>query len=71
MAWQHHNDSGNLPIHVYPVNDEKEHDVEDSEGLGCCSCNPVIDWSGPRVLVIHNAFDMRELIEQAEEIKND
>lgn len=51
--------------HIYPIGDEKEHDTE-STG---CHCDPIIDWE--KSLVIHSAFDGRELIEQAEAIKKD
>lgn len=61
-------------IHVYPMNDEKEHDTEST----MCWCQPRVEWvdqdSGEAysgAMVIHNSADGRELIEQAEEIKND
>lgn len=54
--------------HVYPLNDEKEHDVSDEATT--CHCGPRIDWSGPVPLMIHRSFDGRELIEEAERIKD-
>jgi hypothetical protein len=56
--------------HVYPVNDEKEHDTESLD----CWCNPRVLWGdqdGPfsEPVIVHNSADCRELIEQAEEIK--
>lgn len=48
--------------HVYPLRDERPHVLEGTE----CPCNPEVDWTGPEALVIHSAFDGRELIEQAE-----
>ena len=60
-------------LHIYPVNDEQEHDTESDQ----CHCHPVVQWVDdktglplPEGLVIHNAFDCREVVEQAEEIKN-
>lgn len=58
-------------MHVYPLNDEQEHELEGT----MCHCNPTVEWADPvtgepysEALVIHNAFDCREVIEQAEEI---
>lgn len=57
--------------HLYPVNDEQEHDLDST----MCPCNPRVEWEDPETgepyaeaLVIHNAFDCREVVEQAEEI---
>lgn len=52
--------------HVYPLNDEREHVTEGTT----CWCDPKLDISGPELIVIHNSADCRELIEQAEVIKN-
>jgi hypothetical protein len=44
-------------LHILPKNDDKSHkDI----GLDC-PCNPRIDWNN--MLVIHNAWDFRELKE--------
>ena len=51
-------------IHVYPVNDVREHDLEST----MCECNPRIDWSGAEALVIHNAWDCREIHEELERL---
>ena len=58
-------------MHVYPLNDEHEHEVEGT----MCPCNPKVEFADPatgepysEALVIHNAFDCREVIEEAEEI---
>lgn len=55
--------------HVYPLNDEQEHTLEGT----MCKCNPTVEWVDPNTgeayteaLVIHNSFDGREIIEQAE-----
>ena len=55
-------------IHVYPINDEREHDIRDTT---MCWCDPSLDTENPEIIVIHNSADCRELIEQAEEIKNE
>lgn len=52
-------------IHVVPMNDEEEHDL-DSE----CRCKPVVHWQSPdgdilpTALVVHNSFDCREVSEE-------
>ena len=51
-------------INIMPVNDEREH-----EGATTCWCNPQLITDEPELIVVHNAADCRELIEQAEEIK--
>lgn len=59
-------------LHLLPIRDEREH-----EETTMCWCNPTVEFTDPDTgeaysegLVIHNAADCRELIEQAEEIKN-
>ena len=52
-------------LHIYPVGDEKEHDIESTT----CWCEPKIEWDHPEPLVIHNAADCREIVEEAERIK--
>lgn len=59
-------------IHVYPLNDEREHELSGT----MCPCEPRVEWRHPDTgefhsegLVIHNSFDCREIVEQAEEIK--
>lgn len=47
----------NKPQHVYPLNDLKEHQLNAS-----CWCEPAID----ELLVVHNAADGREFIEEEE-----
>jgi hypothetical protein len=46
-------------IHVYPLNDLREHDLEST----MCECEPRIDWDQSEAIVIHNSFDGRELEE--------
>lgn len=50
-------------IHCYPLNDEKEHDINTS-----CWCAPRVEWEHTEPLCIHNAADCREIVEQAEHI---
>lgn len=58
--------------HVLPVNDEREH-----EETTTCPCHPAVLWNDPETgeayaeaLVVHNAFDCREVVEEAERIKD-
>lgn len=53
-------------IHVYPINDLREHVVIGVD----CPCEPCVEVIGANLLVIHNAFDNREIIEQAIDIMN-
>lgn len=46
-------------IHVLPVKDLREH-----EESRTCWCQPVIDLTGRTALVVHQALDGRELVEQ-------
>uniref|UniRef100_A0A6M3KT53 Uncharacterized protein n=1 Tax=viral metagenome TaxID=1070528 RepID=A0A6M3KT53_9ZZZZ len=62
-----------MSIHVYPVKDEREHELD---GLHCW-CGPKVLFSDPdtgqtysEALVVHAAADCREVIEEAEEIIN-
>lgn len=54
--------------HVYPINDGREHETGDTT---TCWCDPQLEIDQPEMIVIHNSLDCRELIEQAEEIKNE
>ena len=58
-------------IHIIPLNDLREHEEEGT----MCPCGPTVEWSDPvtgkpyaEAVVIHNAWDNRELVEQAEAI---
>jgi hypothetical protein len=46
--------------HVLPVDDTEQH----SESYKC-HCNPEVRNEGLNMLVIHNSFDGREIIEEA------
>lgn len=50
--------------HIYPVNDIIEHDLDTTT----CECQPKIEEVNGEMLVIHNSYDGRELMEQAKEI---
>lgn len=51
--------------HIYPVNDLEEHDLEGTT----CKCGPKVEFpEDGGMLVIHNAFDLRELVEMANEV---
>ena len=51
-------------INIIPINDEHAHEESTT-----CWCNPQLITGYPELVVVHNAADCRELIEQAEEIK--
>lgn len=53
-------------IHVYPVNDLQEHVLVGVD----CPCDPDVEVIGATLLIVHNAFDHREIIEQAIDIMN-
>lgn len=53
-------------IHILPINDEMEHEEEGT----ACRCDPKLITDEAELIVVHNSADGRELIEQAEEIKN-
>lgn len=53
--------------HVYPVDDLRPHETEGDP----CRCHPVYQYIGSgQVMVIHNAFDGRDLKEIAEQRMN-
>jgi len=52
---------------VVPLNDLREH--KDFETT--CECNPRVEWINGEMLIIHNAFDQREIIEKVNEILKD
>lgn len=47
--------------HVYPLNDFRDHDTDDKN----CWCHPYIDDED--MLVIHNAMDGREHVENGKQ----
>ena len=54
-------------IHVYPTGDLKEHWVETGD-MDSCPCQPTVRFEGVEAIIIHNAWDNREIIEQANEV---
>ena len=59
--WKAQNSGDDNWTHVMPVGDTKEHTPHTY-----CHCKPLIDWKDQ--LVIHNAFDHREAVEEANRI---
>lgn len=49
-------------IHIVPLNDLKEHESSDT-----CHCKPRVEVIGVKLLIIHNAYDNRETIENIQE----
>jgi hypothetical protein len=56
----------NNDIHVYPLNDLREH-ITDGPS---CPCEPRVELEGAALIYIHNAWDHREIVEQAIDIMN-
>jgi hypothetical protein len=56
----------NGDVHVYPLNDLQEH-ITDGPG---CPCGPRVELEGSSLIYVHNAFDHREIVEQAIDILN-
>ena len=48
-------------IHVLPVNDIGLH----ADSGVHCNCNPTVEWVDGTALVVHNAFDGRELFNES------
>jgi len=53
--------------HVYPTDDLVTHWVDEGDG-DSCPCQPTVRFEGDSAIIIHNAWDHREIIEQANEI---
>lgn len=53
-------------IHVYPIGDIEEHEIEGTQ----CWCCPEIREEHGQFIVVHNAFDGRILKEPMKENKN-
>lgn len=52
-------------MHVYPLNDIDDHDT--SSNGHKCKCDPEIILENGEMIVVHNAFDGRELTEEDSE----
>ena len=48
-----------MNYHVLPIDDLKEH-TEDT----VCECHPKVIFENGNMIIVHNAFDKRELKEQ-------
>lgn len=48
-------------IHVLPIDDTKPHEEEGT----MCPCAPTVEWENAEAVVIHNAFDGREISEDS------
>jgi hypothetical protein len=57
--------------HVYPLDEEKLHIVSGPTSGVDCPCKPRVEMEGGSLIVIHNSFDHREIVEQAIDIMND
>lgn len=51
---------------IIPVNDIEEHEEE----LTTCKCNPKVIFENGEMIIVHNAFDGRELEEQINDLLN-
>ena len=54
--------AGNDDVDVIPLHDTGEH-IPGS----CCPCKPNVEVVGANLLITHNSWDGRELVEQIEE----
>jgi hypothetical protein len=50
----------NEDIHVYPVNDKYEHVLLGAD----CPCQPEVKLVGATLIIVHNAWDFREIAEE-------
>lgn len=57
-------DFAEMIIHILPVNDLEPHDEEGTT----CKCEPRVEFVEGGMLVIHNSYDHREIIEQVNKI---
>jgi len=52
-------------VNVIPLGDLKPH-IESAD----CECCPTVEVIGASLLIVHNSYDHREIIEQAIDIMN-
>jgi len=53
-----------VALHVNPINDLHEHIIETVDGVCSCPCQPKYTESEDgELIVIHNSFDGREVLE--------
>lgn len=53
-------------IHVYPLKDLWGHVLSGTD----CPCEPRVELEGENLIVVHNSFDHREIIEEAIRVLN-
>ena len=53
--------------HIYPLNDKREHILTGTK----CPCEPKIEVQGATLLIIHNAWDFREIAEELNNVEMD
>lgn len=58
-----------IAIHVYPVDEEKEHELQ-HKFYPFCKCLPRSEVKNGKLIITHNSFDGREGLEMAKEILN-
>jgi hypothetical protein len=51
-------------IHILPIDDLEPH----IESGTSCKCNPKVEIEEGELIVIHNAFDLREVVEKVKSI---
>ena len=62
MTFTNRTTNGKPEINVVPINDLREHqDCKD------CHCKPKVEVRSDRILIIHNAYDHRELFKTISE----
>ena len=54
-----------MAIHAYPLNDLQEHILEST-----CPCKPTVTIQNGEMIICHNSFVGREIIEQLNQILN-
>jgi len=55
-----------MSCHILPIDDLEEH-----EETTTCKCEPRLEIINGEMLIIHNSFDQREVIEEVNEILNE
>lgn len=54
-----------MAINVYPINDIQEHILDST-----CPCNPNVTIQHGEIIICHNSYDRREIIEEVNKILN-
>jgi len=54
-------------FHVYPDGDVRAHWVDEGD-MDQCPCEPTVKFEGVGAIIVHNAWDHREIVEQANEV---